>query len=402
MWRTPSSTLLVAILAAGCGNAPREPLPVSEGLCSDPLAAVTTASEDRVRPSYAENFNVHYGDGFKRVEIRAPWRGSEKSWTYYLVPCDRPAPDLPPAATIIRIPPRRVATTSTTQLPHFVALDLLDRLAGHNRLDFIYDPDLRSRATAGKMSEIGDGVRLNPESLIELAPDLVMATTIGNPELDVLGVLERTGAPATIDAAFMEATPLGRAEWIKLTATFFNREAEANAIFTGIAERYEALRAGAASADRKPTVLVGTPFQGTWHVSGGDGYQARLIADAGARYLWSEDRTRGALSLDFETVYALGLEADVWLHAYGWKTLEQALGNDQRMGDFAAFRTGRVYNNDLRVSAGGGNDYWESGSLRPDLILADLVSILHPGLLPDHELVFHRRLEHAGGRNAEQ
>ena len=392
MLRTSSTTLLVSLLAAGCGDAHREPRPASEGLCSDPLAAVTTAPEDRVRPAYAENFDVHYGDGFKRVEIRAPWGGSDRSWTYYLVPCDRPAPDLPPEATVIRIPPRRVATTSTTQLPHFVALDLLDRLAGHNRLGFIYDPDLRARATAGKMREIGDGVRLNPESLIELAPDLVLATSIGSPELDVLGVLERTGAPATIDAAFMEATPLGRAEWIKLTATFFNREAEANAIFTGIAERYEALRAKADSAGSRPTVLVGTPFQGTWHVSGGDGYQARLIADAGADYLWSEDRTRGALSLDFETVYARGLEADVWLHAYGWQNLELALRNDPRMGAFAAFRAARVYNNDLRVSDGGGNDYWESGSLRPDRILADLVSILHPALLPDHELVFHRRL----------
>ena len=142
----------------------------------------------------------------------------------------------------------------------------------------------------------------------------------------------------------------------------------------------------------RPSVLVGTPFQGTWHVSGGDGYQARLIADAGGAYLWSDDETRGVLSLDFETVYAEGLDADLWLHAYGWDSSESALRNDSRMADFAAFRDGRVYNNDLRISEGGGNDYWESGSLRPDLILADLVHILHPHLLPEHELYFHRRL----------
>ena len=219
-----------------------------------------------------------------------------------------------------------------------------------------------------------------------------MATSIGSPELDALDVLDRTGAPFAIDAAFMEATPLGRAEWIKMTAAFFNLEAEANSIFAGIAERYETLRELAAAAGSEPRVLVGTPFQGTWHVSGGDAYQARLIADAGADYLWSEDRTRGVLSLDFETVYAVGLDADVWLQPYGWKNLDQALRVDPRMGDFAAFRSGRVYNNDLRISDGGGNDYWESGSLNPDRILADLVSILHPGLLPDHELVFHRQL----------
>ena len=77
---------------------------------------------------------------------------------------------------------------------------------------------MRSRVEAGGIAEIGDGVRLNPESLIELGPDFVLATTIGNPDLDALGVLERVGAPTVIDGAFMEASALGRAEWIKLIA----------------------------------------------------------------------------------------------------------------------------------------------------------------------------------------
>jgi iron complex transport system substrate-binding protein len=30
--------------------------------------------------------------------------------------------------------------------------------------------------------------------------------------------------------------------------------------------------------------------------------------------------------------------------------------------------------------------------MRPDLILADLVAILHPDLLPDHEFVYYQHL----------
>ncbi len=207
----------------------------------------------------------------------------------------------------------------------------------------------------------------------------MLATSIGNPELDVFAMLERAGLPYAVDAAWTEATPLGRAEWVKFTASFFNREAEANRLFDGIAARYEELRAIARTVERRPTVLVGTPFQGTWHVSGGAAYQARLIADAGGAYLWADDPTTGSIPLDFESVYARGLDAEVWIHPYGWHSLADGIKADERMADFAAWKSGRVYNNDARINGEGGNDYWETGSLRPDLILADLIEILHPG-----------------------
>jgi iron complex transport system substrate-binding protein len=54
-----------------------------------------------------------------------------------------------------------------------------------------------------------------------------------------------------------------------------------------------------------------------------------------------------------------------------------------------------VYNNDARVNANGGNAYYEEGAAHPSLILADLIAIFHPELLPDHELAFFRRLEAA-------
>ena len=90
-------------------------------------------------------------------------------------------------------------------------------------------------------------------------------------------------------------------------------------------------------------------------------------------------------------MYARGLGADVWIHPYGWHTLADGVRADERMADFAAWKSGRVYNNDARINRDGGNDYWETGSLRPDLILADLIEILHPELI-EHELVFHRKL----------
>jgi len=360
--------------------------------CDDPLA-VEVAPEDRVEPRYARNFAIAYEGRHKWVTVRNPWRGADFALTHLLVPCGDPAPTAKEAAgaTPILVPAARVATTSTTQLPHLVALGIVDRLAGHNRLDFATETEIRERIDAGLVAEIGDSVRLDLESLLALDPDLVLATSIGNPELDVFAMLDRSGLPYVVDAAWTEATPLGRAEWVKFTAAFFNKEAEANRLFTEIAARYEELAALGRSVERRPTVLVGTPFQGTWHVSGGAAYQARLIADAGGDYLWADDPTTGAIPLDFESVYARGIGAEVWIHPYGWRTLADGLRTDERMNDFAAFRSGRVYNNDRRTNENGGNDYWETGSLRPDLILADLIEIFHPELI-EHELIFHRRL----------
>ncbi|BAL99694.1 MAG: hypothetical protein KatS3mg049_2263 [Caldilinea sp.] len=52
-----------------------------------------------------------------------------------------------------------------------------------------------------------------------------------------------------------------------------------------------------------------------------------------------------------------------------------------------------MYNNNARLNEYGGNDYWEGGLANPDVVLADLIKIFHPELLPDHELVYYRKLD---------
>jgi iron complex transport system substrate-binding protein len=37
-----------------------------------------------------------------------------------------------------------------------------------------------------------------------------------------------------------------------------------------------------------------------------------------------------------------------------------------------------------RLTPAGGNDYWSRSITHPDLVLADLVKILHPRLAPGH------------------
>jgi iron complex transport system substrate-binding protein len=97
--------------------------------------------------------------------------------------------------------------------------------------------------------------------------------------------------------------------------------------------------------------------------------------------------------MDIEMVYERGMDAEYWLNNGIWTSLSQARRSVPRMLDLSALQTGKLYNRDKRVADNGANDYWESGVIKPDVVLADLIRIFHPQLLPDHELVYYRKLQ---------
>jgi len=90
-------------------------------------------------------------------------------------------------------------------------------------------------------------------------------------------------------------------------------------------------------------------------------------------------------------MYEYGLSADTWLDPGQAFTKQELLGLDARFADFSAYQNGRIYNSNRRLNATqSGNDYYESGAVYPHRILADLLKILHPELLPSHELFYYQ------------
>jgi len=186
---------------------------------------------------------------------------------------------------------------------------------------------------------------------------------------------------------------LSRAEWGKFIALFFNKEAQAEQVFTQTAAQYEKLAKLAASVRMKPTVVVNVNYQGTWYMDGGKTYVAQFLEDAGATYLWADNSDVGEVMLSFEEVFNKAADADYWINTGFWNSAREALADDERYGEFAAFKNNHVYNNNARSNAKGGNDYFESGIANPDVILEDLIKIFHPELLPDHQLYYYHQLE---------
>ena len=362
--------------------------------CSSPHPADTTrptpsaASTEPVFVRYAQGFAIDYSEAHPVLLVQ----GATDTTRYVLLPPGASAPPSAAGAAIIRTPVRRIVMTSTTHLGLLEFLDARDHLVGIGRADLVYDSAIRQRVAQGLIQEVGTDGNLNVEQVLALQPDLVMVSATPGVSLQQYQPLINTGIPVIVNAEWMEASPLGKAEWVKLMAVLLQQGAQATRQFSAVATRYDSLVQQAQRVRQKPQVITGSPFQGTWYVPGRNSYVGQLLRDAHASWPWERDTSAVSLNVALETVYRPGLRADYWINAGTAQRLSTLAEQDERLAAFRPYQQGKVYNYYRRVRASGGNDYYEGGTVRPDRVLADLVEIFHPEVL-DHSLYYYQRLE---------
>lgn len=383
------TVLCLLCLAAAC--APPS-LSGSTAVSTAPPPSLPVTAQAELR--HAKAFTVEYHDTYKVVTVLQPWRDAGTTFTYILVQRGTPPPAETGNAQVIEIPVQSAASLSTTHLPYWDELNQLDTLKAIGNSIYVNNPSVLERLQAGKIQAVGNGPDVNIEALLALQPEIITTTAFGNTRKDDYLLLQDKGFKVVILSDFMEETPLSRAEWVKFVALFTNQEAQAETVFSGIEKRYEEMQKLAQKASGCPTVVLGYEINGTWHMPGGNSYQAAYIRDAGGCYLWADDDSTGRIPLSFEAVYERASTAEYWFNqSSSWQTAADVLGADPRYNKFYAFTEAHTYNNNARLNATGGNDYNESGHANPDLVLADLIAILHPELLPDHILVYYRQLD---------
>jgi iron complex transport system substrate-binding protein len=354
------------------------------------------AGSERIQgvAEYATGFEVYQSGTLRIVRVTRPWQGSTESdvLEYVLYPRDEPQPDVRDADLVVPVPVESVVTMSTTFLPHLIAVEALDSLVGIDMVGFAYAPEVHDLAENGEIIEVGSGPGVDVELMLSLNPDLTLVNSYGG-DFDAQPALEAAGLPVVVLGDWVETTPLGRAEWLLFTSLFFDRLEEAQSIFAMTAREYRRLSGIARTARTWPSVIVNAPFQGTWSVPGGDSYMAQFINDAGGDYVYSDDTSTGALFYDIESVFAEAGEADIWINPGIWSTLAQGEAEDARFTEFKAFGDGAVYNNNRRIGPGGGSDYFESGAVSPHVVLADLLWVFHPELVPDYAPYYYQQLK---------
>jgi len=217
---------------------------------------------------------------------------------------------------------------------------------------------------------------------------------IGSESAGYTAKINELGTKVMYNADYLETDPLGKAEWIKVFGALFCKEKMADSIFSAIEANYNRIKDYInANTRSKPAVMLGLPFRDTWYISPGNSYISRLIRDSGGSYLWEKTESSVSMPYGLENVYIQSLNADFWLNPGSVLSKDEIVSLEPRLGSVPPFINGMIFNNNKRINKSGGNDYWESGTLNPHLILKDIASILHPGLFPDHELVYYRKIE---------
>ncbi|MEP2771367.1 MAG: ABC transporter substrate-binding protein [Fulvivirga sp.] len=342
--------------------------------------------------SYASGFEVTYKNGATWVEVPQPFQGAEKGFTYLLVDKGAEIPAHDSDVQVIEVPIDKIVCTSTTHIPLLDYLDESEALVGFPTTDYISSTKMRMRIDAGNVMELGVDNEMNLELLVSTEPDMVMAYTMSS-DFGQYEQIQQADIPVIINAEYLESHPLGRAEWIKFMALFFKKESKADSVFSEIEKNYNSLKGSVKGVAEKPTVLSGVVYGDTWYMPGGDNYASKIIDDAAGNYLWADDSSSGYLELSFEAVYEKAHQANYWIGVGSYRSLEGMSSTDNRYTDFEAFKNGNVYTYDARKGAKGGSEFLELGYLRPDLILDDLIKILHKDSISNDDLFFHGQLK---------
>jgi iron complex transport system substrate-binding protein len=245
---------------------------------------------------------------------------------------------------------------------------------------------------AGKVKELGNNHDLNTEVLLDLHPDVIVGYGIDNhnPTLDNL---EKSGLAVVLNGDWNEETPLGKAEWIKFFGAFYGKQKEADSLFKAIEKDYLRTLEIAKGATTTPTILAGDMYEDHWYLPKGSSWGSILLKEAHGTYLWEDTAGTGSLSLSFETVLEKAKEADFWITSGQFSTLKEMTDSNPHYAEFKAFKTKKVYAFSGKKGTTGGILYYELAPNRPDLVLKDIVKLLHPELLPGYTPYFFAPLK---------
>ncbi len=348
--------------------------------------------------SYAKGFTLRDHDGFKTLIVTVDLDGRKDTFRYLLLPKKAPLPEGFEDHLTIRTPVERIALFSTTHIGYIDLLGCSDRIIGVARPEYVNTASLQERIRKGDISEIGMPFSPNAEVILELNPEVIVATALPTSRKTDYQAIVKSGIPVVVVAEWLEQSPLGRAEWMKMYAALLDREDVAREKFADIERSYRALAVLTDTVTHRPSIIPGLPFKDAWFVPGGNSYVAALLKDAGADYRWSDRAKTGSIKMDIEAVYPVALNAEFWLNPGTVISLHELLAKDARFKDFASVKSGKVYNKNKQLNLAGGNAYWESGVVQPDKILEDLIRILHPDIFPDDgrnddSLTFYRHIQ---------
>jgi iron complex transport system substrate-binding protein len=338
---------------------------------------------------YAKGFDIIQFKNHKQLLIKAPYYDSDDTFEFFL---GKDIKDLPEGGKSIQIPIRSLVVTSTTHVPMLELLRVEESLVGFPNTNYISSKKTRKLVDSNRIKELGNEEQINTELLLELKPELVVGFTMSSNN-KMFATIEKMNIPVILNGDWLEETPLGRAEWIKFFGVLFDKEQEADSIFSKIESDYLAAKKLAQNATNQPTVLSGGLFKDIWNLPAGESFEATYLRDANTNYLWKDTKGKGSLSLNIENVFERAKNADIWVSPSFYTSIDQLDEANDIYPSFKAFQQKNIYSYANKLGENGGLIYFESSPSRPDLVLKDLIKIAHPSLLPEYRFTFFEKLK---------
>ncbi len=296
----------------------------------------------------------------------------------------------------------RLIVMSTSHVGFLEAIGRPDVIVGVSGLDYLYsDSFCADEGTLGGSDvipvDVGYDTAPDYEKIVALKPDLLLAYSVSAARSPFMERLDQLGIRVFVVNEHLESHPLARAAYIRLFGALTGSMEAADSVLDDVTVNYLSLaRTVSESAGNTRKVLMNIPYNDQWFVPSKENYLTSLVEDAGGTVLGGGSGKAASSVMSLERAYSFSKEADLWLNT-GWcRTMEQLLSvnplfadmvrNVRQNADAAGFKDSPVaWNDNKRVSPKGGNDIWQSGVVRPDLVLRDLVGFFHPGLIPEEE-----------------
>ena len=346
--------------------------------------------QDVYTPEYATGFKILGAKNAQStlIQVSNPWQGAKDVTMSYFI--SRNGEQAPAGFTGPTIPAgaQRIVCMSSSYIAMLDAVGQVDRIVAVSGINYIANPYI----LAHKDSIKDMGPEMNYELLLGLKPDVVLLYGIGDAQTAVTDKLKELAIPYMYVGEYLEESPLGKAEWLVALSELTDSRDKGIDVFREIPKRYQALKDLTASVEQRPTVMFNTPWNDSWVMPSTQSYMVQLVTDAGADYIYKENTSNSSAPIGLETAYGLIQKADYWINVGTASTLDELKNMNPKFADAKSVRDKTVYNNNLRITATGGNDYWESAVVRPNVVLRDLIHIFHPELVSD-STYYYRHLE---------
>lgn len=293
----------------------------------------------------------------------------------------------------LNLPLKRVVCMSTSHISFVKALGADSTIIAVSGSKYIYDSVISNRVSKGEILDIGYESSLNYELLLSLQPDLVFTYGISGENNSYIDKLNKLGVKTLVINDYKESHPIKKLEYIKLFGKLLGKEQLADSIYNYKKIKYDSLSNLTKNLKTRKKVLINAPWKEVWYIPGDDSYMNKLILDAGGEVLGVEKNSVNVSNNNFETIFKLAFEADIWLNPNNFTSITDLKNSNELFKQIPALNSGLVYNNNKRRTQMGGSDFFEKGVLEPEEILADLIAILHPEIIKNRKFKYYIKLE---------